>query len=140
MPVTFTQQKNKPIDLAHTLKKLLIPHSYKIDLLKNTKNNIDFMLIPRNRINIYNIIKSMGVIKAYGDIQMFAVIDKKEVNIFFSDWYAFNSKAVVTTYKEERGKNNGGRQKSICIAEKSAGCTVPSKDGWVSGYWDKPRQ
>jgi hypothetical protein len=91
-----TNTKNKIIELAHKLKDLLTPYTYKIEIADNIKRSINIkdiniILIPRDRAHIYNIIKSLGTIKGYGDVQLFAVIQGIDVGIFFSDWNSFNN-------------------------------------------------
>jgi DNA polymerase (family X) len=105
--------KNKIIELAYKLKDLLTPYTYNIEIAGSIRRgqsprDIDIVLIPKDRTHIYNVIKSLGTVKAYGDVQLFAVIQGIDVDIFFSDWNSFGAQLLHST--GPAGSNIGKRQ------------------------------
>jgi hypothetical protein len=98
--------------LAYKIKKLLEPHSYRVTLAGSirrevTPNDIDIVVVPRNKEKIVQKLQSLGYLKAKGDKQVFARIEGTDVDIYFTTPKSYGAELMTRT--GPKGGNLGNR-------------------------------
>lgn len=109
---SYTARGQYVLSLARKIKNRLRPYSYKIEIVgsirrKKEPNDIDIVLIPKNRNVIRKKLLGMGKIKAEGESLIFARIGGVDVDIFFSDLKSFGAQLLTRT--GPKGGNIGNR-------------------------------
>lgn len=107
------RKSNKVIQLAKQLMKDLKPYCKKIEIVgsirRNEKNpkDIDFVIIPKNKEKIKEILGKRGKFLQGGEKKVYFKIQRVEVEIYFTNFKSWG--ATLLAYSSRRGASIGLR-------------------------------
>jgi hypothetical protein len=98
--------------LAYKIQKLIQPYSSRVTVAGSirreiTPNDIDIVVIPRNKDKIIEQLSKLGYFKAQGEKQIFARIDGVDVDIYFTTPQSYGAELMTRT--GPKGGNLGNR-------------------------------
>lgn len=97
-----TRTPKEIISLAKELEKELKPYSRRIEVVgsirrKKIPKDVDFVITPKDKEKIKQVLQSKGVIKAAGDKQIFSTIKGVETDVFFANENDFGAQLMTRT-------------------------------------------